>query len=275
MKLRTLCMLLVLVLLAVFLVINWSALSQDMTVNLVYQEIQAPLGVIVAAAFGIVVVLQAFYNLWQQASVVVELRQAHKEARNARAEAAEADKNRVNELAREVREGFARMEALVTQQQEATAKLIREKSDQHDRAAAVLRDQIKAEQDAAQSAVSKRLLEIEKKVSNVLPAAPGEVKDEKKTKELLGSSSKRWKRFQNKKAPSSVDLRAFFDNPALKKTADQSSWYAVARSTSSAAPRKTATRSWIEVGLIVRMATCPFVAAAPACSMIIDMGLAS
>ena len=68
MKLRTLCMLLVLVLLAVFLVINWSALSQDMTVNLVYQEIQAPLGVIVAAAFGIVVVLQAFYNLWQQAS---------------------------------------------------------------------------------------------------------------------------------------------------------------------------------------------------------------
>ena len=86
MKLRTLCMLLVLVLLAVFLVINWSALSQDMTVNLVYQEIQAPLGVIVAAAFGIVVVLQAFYNLWQQASVVVELRQAHKEARNARAE---------------------------------------------------------------------------------------------------------------------------------------------------------------------------------------------
>ena len=183
MKLRTLCMLLVLVLLAVFLVINWSALSQDMTVNLGYQEIQAPLGVIVAAAFGIVVVLQAFYNLWQQASVVVELRQAHKEARNARAE---ADKNRVNELAREVREGFARMEALVTQQQEATAKLIREKSDQHDRAAAVLRDQIKAEQDAAQSAVSKRLLEIEKKVSNVLPAAPGEVKDEKKTKELFG-----------------------------------------------------------------------------------------
>ena len=175
MKLRTLCMLLVLVLLAVFLVINWSALSQDMTVNLVYQEIQAPLGVIVAAAFGIVVVLQA-----------VELRQAHKEARNARAEAAEADKNRVNELAREVREGFARMEALVTQQQEATAKLIREKSDQHARAAAVLRDQIKAEQDAAQSAVSKRLLEIEKKVSNVLPAAPGEVKDEKKTKELFG-----------------------------------------------------------------------------------------
>ena len=117
---------------------------------------------------------------------MVELRQAHKEARNARAEAAEADKNRVNELAREVSEGFARMEALVTQQQEATAKLIREKSDQHDRAAAVLRDQIKAEQDAAQSAVSKRLLEIEKKVSNVLPAAPGEVKDEKKTKELFG-----------------------------------------------------------------------------------------
>ena len=186
MKLRTLCMLLILVLLAVFLVINWTALSQDMTVNLVYDEIQAPLGVIVAAAFGVVVVLQAFYNLWQQASVLFELRQAHKEARNARAEAAEADKNRVNELAREVRESFSRMEALITQQQEATAKLIREKSDEQDRAAAMLRDQLKAEQDAVQAAVSKRLLEIEKKVSNVLPASPGDVKDEKKKKELFG-----------------------------------------------------------------------------------------
>ena len=50
----------------------------------------------------------------------------------------------------------------------------------------------------------------------------------------MGSSSKRWKRFQNKKAPNGVDLRSFFDNAcAQKKTADHSSWYAVARSTSS------------------------------------------
>lgn len=186
MKLRTLFMLLVLVLLCVFLVINWPALSQDMTVNLVYQEIQAPLGVIVAAAFGAVVIFQAFYNLWQQASVMMELRQAHREARNARTEAAEADKNRVNELGREMRERFAQMEALITQQQEATAKLIREKCDERDRAFALLRDQFKEEQGSAQSSVNARLLEIEKKVSNVLPAAPGEVTDEQKKKEIFG-----------------------------------------------------------------------------------------
>ena len=92
----------------------------------------------------------------------------------------------------------------------------------------------------------------------------------------MGSSSKRWKRFQNKKAPNGVDLRSFFGNAcAQKKTADQSSWNAVARSTSSAAPRKTATRSWIEVGYKIEKAGMADEAEASACSMIIDMGLAS
>ena len=54
MKLRTLGIILVLILLAVFLIINWTALSTVMTVNLVYREIQAPLGVIVVAAFAVV-----------------------------------------------------------------------------------------------------------------------------------------------------------------------------------------------------------------------------
>lgn len=186
MKLRTLFMLLVLVLLGVFLVINWPSLSQDMTVNLVYTEIQAPLGVIVAATFGAVVVLQAFYSLWQQASVLVELRQAHKEARNARAEAAEADKNRVNELSNEMRERFTQLEALITQQQEAACKLVREKSDEQSRAVAMLSDRIRQEQEASQTAVNARLLEIEKRVSDVLPAGPGEVSDERKKKEIFG-----------------------------------------------------------------------------------------
>ena len=42
MKIRTIFLLFVLILMAVFLVINWTALSTVTAVNLIYTEIQAP-----------------------------------------------------------------------------------------------------------------------------------------------------------------------------------------------------------------------------------------
>lgn len=57
MKFRTLGILLVLVLMAVFLIINWTTLSQVTTVNLVYTEIQAPLGILVVCGFSAIIVL--------------------------------------------------------------------------------------------------------------------------------------------------------------------------------------------------------------------------
>ena len=78
------------------------------------------------------------------------------------------------------------LEALIVQKSESVEKLVRERADAQSREVALLRDRIKEEQSASQTAVSQRLLDIEKKVSNVLPAPEGEVKDEKKKKELFG-----------------------------------------------------------------------------------------
>lgn len=69
MKFRTLGMLLIMVVMAVFLIINWTTLSQETTVNLVYTEIQAPLGVLVVCGFCAIVVLLGVYTIWQQASM--------------------------------------------------------------------------------------------------------------------------------------------------------------------------------------------------------------
>ena len=55
MKIRTIFLLFVLILMAVFLVINWTALSTVTAVNLIYTEIQAPLGVLVVGGFAAVV----------------------------------------------------------------------------------------------------------------------------------------------------------------------------------------------------------------------------
>ena len=185
-KLRTLGMMLILVLLAVFLIINWPALSQETTVNLVYTEITAPLGIIVVVAFAAIIALLMVYTIWQQASVVMEIRQAHKEARIARQAADDADKSRVTELGKDMRARMDQLEALMVAKTEELSKLMKERGDQQDRELALLRDQLKEEQTAQRNAVSEKLLDIDKKVSNVLPATEGEVKDEKKKKELFG-----------------------------------------------------------------------------------------
>ncbi|MFR3635382.1 MAG: LapA family protein, partial [Sutterella sp.] len=83
MKIRTIALFLLLVVMAVFLVINWSAISAETTVNLVYTEIQAPLGIIVVCCFGVLILLMLLYTVWQAASVTLELRSAYKETRNA------------------------------------------------------------------------------------------------------------------------------------------------------------------------------------------------
>ena len=185
-KLRTLGMMLILVLLAVFLIINWSALSQETTVNLVYTEITAPLGIIVVVAFAAIIALLMIYTIWQQASVVMEIRQAHKEARIARQAAEDADKSRITELGKDMRARMDQLEALMVAKTEELNKFMKERGDQQDRELALLRDQLKEEQTAQRNAVSERLLDIDKKVSNVLPATEGEVKDEKKKTELFG-----------------------------------------------------------------------------------------
>ena len=185
-KLRTLGMMLILVLLAVFLIINWSALSQETTVNLVYTEITAPLGIIVVVAFAAIIALLMIYTIWQQASVVMEIRQAHKEARIARQAAEDADKSRITELGKDMRARMDQLEALMVAKTEELNKFMKERGDQQDRELALLRDQLKEEQTAQRNAVSERLLDIDKKVSYVLPATEGEVKDEKKKKELFG-----------------------------------------------------------------------------------------
>ncbi len=126
MKFRTLGMLLIMVVMAVFLIINWTTLSQETTVNLVYTEIQAPLGVLVVCGFCAIVVLLGVYTIWQQASMFFEIRTAYKEARRAHQEAEEADKNRVTEASKEIKARIDKLEALVTDRNDEVLQALRE-----------------------------------------------------------------------------------------------------------------------------------------------------
>lgn len=186
MKFRTLGLLLIFVLMAVFLVINWSTLSQVTTVNLIYKEIQAPLGVIVVCGFGALILLLALYTVWQQASVMMELRAASKESRRAHQIAEEADKSRLTEATKELKERFDKLEALVSTRSDEMLSTLRTRADQLE-AAMNASSKAQAEaREAAKAELMKEMAELRRKVEETLPETTVERDAEKKEQQVFG-----------------------------------------------------------------------------------------
>lgn len=187
MKIRTLGMLLIVIVMAVFLIINWGTLSQVTTVNLVYTEMEAPLGIIVVAAFAAVVVLLMAYTVWQQASVMMELRAAYKEARTARQMAEDADKSRIAEIRADFKERMEKMEALLATRTDEVIRLMAERNQLEDETLSKFRAEQQARADEARASLEQQLRVLEKRVIEALPAPKAEVveqqSDEKEEEE--------------------------------------------------------------------------------------------
>lgn len=175
MKIRTLGMLLIVIVMAVFLIINWGTLSQVTTVNLVYTEMEAPLGIIVVAAFAAVVVLLMAYTVWQQASVMMELRAAYKEARTARQMAEDADKSRIAEIRADFKERMEKMEALLATRTDEVIRLMAERNQLEDETLSKFRAEQQARADEARASLEQQLRVLEKRVIEALPAPKTEV----------------------------------------------------------------------------------------------------
>ena len=168
MKIRTIFLLFVLILMAVFLVINWTALS---TVNLIYTEIQAPLGVLVVGGFAAVVFVLLVYMVWQQASVTLELRAAYKEARNARTVADDAEKSRFAESNRILLERIEKLEALMTARSDETLTAVRQEAVRAEERYKALFDDQKRAQGELTAQVQTQIGAMEKRVVETLPSA--------------------------------------------------------------------------------------------------------
>lgn len=167
MKIRTIFLLFVLILMAVFLVINWTALSTVTAVNLIYTEIQAPLGVLVVGGFAAVVFVLLVYMVWQQASVTLELRAAYKEARNARTVADDAEKSRFAESNRILLERIEKLEALMTARSDETLTAVRQEAVRAEERYKALFD----DQKRAQGELTAQIGAMEKRVVETLPSA--------------------------------------------------------------------------------------------------------
>ena len=152
-------------------VINWTALSTVTAVNLIYTEIQAPLGVLVVGGFAAVVFVLLVYMVWQQASVTLELRAAYKEARNARTVADDAEKSRFAESNRILLERIEKLEALMTARSDETLTAVRQEAVRAEERYKALFDDQKRAQGELTAQVQTQIGAMEKRVVETLPSA--------------------------------------------------------------------------------------------------------
>jgi uncharacterized integral membrane protein len=98
MNLRSLSISLVLALLAVFAILNWAAFTTPTRLSLGFTEVQAPLGLIMLVATGLVSGLFLVYIVFQQAGVILEARRYAKELKAQREVADKAEASRFTEM---------------------------------------------------------------------------------------------------------------------------------------------------------------------------------
>ena len=115
MHFRTVFLLLLFVLCSVFLVVNWEGVMADVTVNLLYTEIQSPLGLILLLGPGLVILICLVYGFVQQAALSMELCRVNKLLQQARDLAQKAEQSRYVELKSEMQK-----QILVLQHQSAS-----------------------------------------------------------------------------------------------------------------------------------------------------------
>ena len=72
MSIRTVVILLLCILSAVFLAVNWSGIVAPVPVNLLFTQVQAPLGLILFVVLGLLIVACLLWSIMQQAAVLVE-----------------------------------------------------------------------------------------------------------------------------------------------------------------------------------------------------------
>lgn len=98
MRVRTVLVVLVMLLLTVFVVINWPAFMAPTTLNLLVAPIEAPLGLVMLSLQVLVLLVFAVYIAMWQGAVLLQSRRHTKEMQAQRTLADEAEASRFTEL---------------------------------------------------------------------------------------------------------------------------------------------------------------------------------
>jgi uncharacterized integral membrane protein len=119
MSTRTLFLLLVAALLALFTILNWQAFTTSTTLWLLFARVQAPLGLVMLGICGLLTVLFLLYVAYVQTTAILEARRYARELQAQRQVADGAEASRIAELRGVVDAGVRSLEERITQSQSA------------------------------------------------------------------------------------------------------------------------------------------------------------
>jgi predicted negative regulator of RcsB-dependent stress response len=98
MYLRTLLIMVILGLLAIFAFLNWEAILAQTTLSLGFAAVEAPLGLILLGVSGVLTLLFLIYLVYWQSSALVEGRRHSRELQSQRELAENAETSRIHQL---------------------------------------------------------------------------------------------------------------------------------------------------------------------------------
>lgn len=159
MNFLSIVILVVLLLLAVFSLANWSVLSSPATLSFIVFDVEGPLGVILLGAMLIVVGLFILYALALRTNMLIESRHHNQELQAQRKLAETAEASRLIELRTQIEREFADVRATV-----------RELSEQIDRN----EQSVKQSLDEAANGLAALVAEVDDKIDRALARNAGE-----------------------------------------------------------------------------------------------------
>ncbi len=110
MRYRTVFAIAAVILVAAFLIINWSLFAAPATLNLLVSTVQVPVGVVMLALFAVIILALTIYVGMWQSTFLSEYRRQTKELQAQRILADNAEASRFTELGTVVRAEIARLE---------------------------------------------------------------------------------------------------------------------------------------------------------------------
>lgn len=126
MRVRTVLVILVMLLLTVFVALNWAAFMAPTTLNLLVARIEAPLGLVMLGLQVLVLLVFAVYIAMWQGAVLLQSRRHTKEMQAQRTLADQAEASRFTELRAVLRQEFEQLRSEMRDQANAVAATIGE-----------------------------------------------------------------------------------------------------------------------------------------------------
>ena len=115
MSIRTLALVVLLALLAIFVIVNWTAFTTPTSLSLLVGTIDAPLGLLMLMVTALLGVVFLAYVVWLQTSVLLESRRLNRDLAAQRQLADQAESSRFTELRAHIDQSIAGLAAQIAE----------------------------------------------------------------------------------------------------------------------------------------------------------------